>query len=317
VPGEVATANAKELVTMRKLFKGAASQALIGFAALIGMGGTALAANDCPGGVLRYGVVPSDQSAAFVPLYDKITRQISLKLGCPVELKVGTSYTATIEAMRAGKLDAGEFGPLSYVLAHQIADAQAVATYEKANGQPDTYTASIVTWPGSGITTLKGVAGHTFAYSDPASTSGHLFPAYAFKSAGIDPDHGIRAIYAGSHTASYEALLNHKVQAGEINSDEVLSASHAGIYDPKDFVVLWTSSPIPEDPIAIRGDLPPAFKAKLTEVLAHLDLSSIPADEIKITGLTGKGYIPVTDSAYDGIRSLVTVLHLNLAKMGS
>lgn len=302
---------------MRTILTGACSKALIALAALVVTGGTALAANDCPGGVLRYGDVPSDASAAYVPLYHKIAHLISVQIGCPVDLEIGTSYTATIEAMRAGKLDAAEFGPLSYVLAHQVADAQVVATYANAQGLPDTYTASIVTWPGSGITTLKGVAGHTFAYSDPASTSGHLFPAYALKNAGIDPDHGIQAIYAGSHTASYEALLNHKVQAGEINSAEILSAQHAGIYDPKDFVVLWTSTPIPQDPIAIRGDLPPAFKAKLGDVLAHLDLSSIPADEIKITGLSGKGYIPISDSAYDGIRSLVTVLHLDLSKLGS
>jgi phosphonate transport system substrate-binding protein len=302
---------------MRKLLKGACSKALLGLAALVATGGTALAANDCPNGVLRYGVIPSDSSAGFVPLYHKIGHLISEKLGCPVDVEIGTSYTATIEAMRAGKIDAAEFGPLSYVLAHQLADAEAVATYANAKGQPDTYTASIVTWPGSGITTLKGVAGHTFAYSDPASTSGHLFPAFALKNAGIDPDHGVRAIYAGSHTASYEALLNHKVQAGEMNSPEIASAQVAGIYDPKDFVTLWTSAPIPQDPIAIRGDLPPAFKAKLSDVLAHLDLSSIPPDEAKIIGLHGTGYIPATDANYDGIRSLVTVLHLNLAKMGS
>ena len=292
---------------MRTIFKGAAAQALIGLAALIGTGGTALAANDCPHGILHYGVVPTDASAGFVPLYHKIGHLISAKLGCPVDVEIGTSYTATIEAMRAG----------SYVLAHQLADAQAVATYAKTDGTPDTYTASIVTWPGSGITTLKGVAGHTFAYSDPASTSGHLFPAYALKSVDIDPDHGIKAVYAGSHTASYEALLNHKVQAGEMNSPEIGSAQVAGIYDPKDFVTLWTSQPIPQDPIVVRGNLPPAFKAKLSEVLAHLDLSSIPADEAKIIGLHGKGYIPAKDADYDGIRSLVSVLHLNLAKLGS
>jgi hypothetical protein len=31
---------------------------------------------------------------------------------------------------------------------------------------------------------------------------------------GIDPDKGVKAIYAGSHTASFEALRNHKVDAG-------------------------------------------------------------------------------------------------------
>jgi phosphonate transport system substrate-binding protein len=302
---------------MRKILKGSVNHALYGLAALLATGGTALAANDCPGGVLHYGVVPYDASAAFVPLYHRIGALISAKLGCPVDVQIGTSYTATIEAMRAGKVDAGEFGPLSYVLAHQIAGAEVVATYATADDKPDTYTASIQTWPGSGITTLKGVAGHTFAYSDPASTSGHLFPAYALKSIGIDPDHGVRAIYAGSHTASYEALLNHKVEAGEINSSEIASAIVAGIYKPSDFVLLWTSTPIPQDPIAVRGSLPPAFKAKLTAVLQNLDLSSIPPDMVKLSGLKGKGYIAQNDAAFDGIRSLVSVLHLDLAKMGS
>lgn len=302
---------------MRKLLQGTACSALLSLASLIATGAAAQAASPCPNGVIHYGVIPYDASAAFVPLYHKIAHIISEKMGCPVDLEIGTSYNATIEAMRAGKVDIAEFGPLSYILASKIADAQVVATYANPAGQPDTYTASIVTWPGSGITTLKGVAGHTFAYSDPASTSGHLFPAYALKSAGIDPDHGVQAIYAGSHTASYEALLHHKVQAGEINSQEIISAKIAGIYNPSDFVTLWTSAPIADDPVTVRGNLPPAFKAKITEVLQHLDLSSIPADEIKLTGLTGKGYVAIDDKGYDGIRSLVGVLHLDLNKMGS
>lgn len=302
---------------MRKLLLGAASSALFGLAALVGTGAAAQAASPCPNGVIHYGVIPYDASAAFVPLYHKIADLISKQVGCPVDLEIGTSYNATIEAMRAGKVDIAEFGPLSYVLAHQIAGAQVVATYATPQNTPDTYTASIVTWPGSGIKTLKDVAGQTFAYSDPASTSGHLFPAYALKSAGIDPDHGVRAVYAGSHTASYEALLHHKVKAGEMNSPEIASAQAAGIYSPSDFVTLWTSTPIPQDPVAVRGNLPPEFKAKITEVLQHLDLSSIPPNEIKLTGLKGKGYVAIDDHAYDGIRSLVTVLHLDLAKMGS
>lgn len=302
---------------MRKLLRGAACTALFGLASLITTGAAAQAASPCPHGVIRYGVIPFDASAAFVPLYHKISHLISEKMGCPVDLEIGTSYNATIEAMRSGKVDMAEFGPLSYILAQKLAGAEVVATYAKPDGTPDTYTASVVTWPGSGITTLKDVSGHTFAYSDPASTSGHLFPAYALKSVGIDPDNGIKAVYAGSHTASYEALLHHKVQAGEINSQEILSAQHAGIYNPSDFVTLWTSQPIPEDPVVVRGNLPPAFKAKLTEVLQHLDLSSIPAADLKVIGLKGKGYVAISDKDYDGIRSLVSVLHLDLNKLGS
>ena len=286
------------------------STALVVSGCLLG-GVAARAADDCPSGPVHYGVIPFDASAGFVPLYKQIGALIAAKLGCPVDVQIGTSYTATIEAMRAGKIDAAEFGPLSYVLAHQVAGAEAVATYADAQGKPDTYTASVVTWPGSGITTLQQVAGHTFAYADPASTSGHLFPAFALKQAGIDPDKGVRAIYAGSHTASYEALRNHKVQAGELNSPQIASAQVAGIWDPKAFVTLWTSAPIPQDPICVRGDLPPAFKARLTDVLQHLDLTPVATSQLKIIGLHGRGYVPETDAAYDGVRKLVSVLHID------
>jgi len=282
---------------------------------LMALAGGAQAAGSCPDHPIRYGVVPYDSSAGFLPLYTHIGKLISDKLGCPVQVIIGSSYSATIEAMRAGKLDAGEFGPLSYVLAHEVAKAEAVATYSNKAGQPDTYTASIVTWPGSGITTLQQVAGKTFAYSDPASTSGHLFPAFGLSSAGIDPDKGIRAIYAGSHTASFEALRNHKVQAGEMNSPEIASAKVAGIYQPTDFVTLWQSNPIPQDPITVRGDLEPGLKARLTAVLQHLDLGSVPADQMKIIDVGGTVLVPQTDAAYDGIRNLVHVLHIDLSKL--
>jgi len=201
------------------------------------------------------------------------------------------------------------------VLAHQVAKAEAVATYADQEGKPDNYTASMVTWPGSGVTTLNAVEGRTFAYSDPASTSGHLFPAYGLSKAGIDPDRGIKPVYAGSHTASFEALHNHKVQAGELNGPEISSATAAGIYKASDFVVLWTSDPIPQDPITVRGDLREPLKTRLAQVLAHLDLSAVPAKERAVIGLKGDGLVPQTDAAYDGIRDLVSVLHLDLKKM--
>lgn len=302
----------------RRLFR----SGVYGLGLLLATGSGVLApralAADCPeGGRLRYGVVPYDASAAFVPLYKRLGVIIGEKLGCPVDVQIGSSYTATIEAMRAGKLDIAEFGPLSYVLAHQVAHAEAVATYGDAQGRPDTYTASIVTWPGSGITTLPEIAGHSFAYSDAASTSGHLFPAQGLQQVGIDPEHGIRPVYAGSHTASFEAMRHHKVDAGELNSAEIASAEAAGIWNPAEFVTLWTSAPIPQDAITVRADLDPAFKARVTAVLQHLDLSAIPAAEVKLTGLKGTGYVPATDATYDPIRALVSVLHLDLAKLGS
>src|SRR5208282_3147683 len=161
-------------------------------------------ASDCPNeGVVRYGVEPFDTAPRLIPIYDKIAEMISAKLGCEVKVFISTNYNAEIEAMRNGKLEIAEFGPLGYVLAHEVAKAEAVATFANAQGNVDTYWASIVTYPQSGIKTVAEIRGRSFAFSDPASTSGHLFPAYGLRKAGLDPEKDVKGIYAGSHTALY------------------------------------------------------------------------------------------------------------------
>lgn len=279
--------------------------------------GTAWAATDCPNdGTVRFGVEPFESAARMTPVYNDLGKLLSEKLGCKVEVYVASNYNAEIEAMRNDKLELGEFGPLGYVLAHQVAHAEAIASFGGPNGEPKTYTASIVTWPGSGIKTIAEVQGRSFAFSDPASTSGHLFPAYGLSKNGIDPDHGVKAIYAGSHTASYEALRNHKVDAGELNSEEIASAQLRNEYDPAGFVTLWKSDPIPLDPICVRGNLPAAFKARLATVLTNLDLNQLPeADQKFIEANMSKKIVPQTDASYNQIRDLVSTLHIDLNKI--
>ena len=276
------------------------------------------AAADCPnGGTVRFGVEPYETAAKLVPIYDRIGSIMAKALGCDVQIFVTTSYTAEVEAMRAGKLEAGEFSPFSYILAHTIAHADVVAIFADSGGTPLTYTAGIVTWPGSGITTLAQISGHSFGYSDPASNSGHLFPAYALKKAGIDPDKGVKPLYSGSHTASYEALRNHKVDAAELNSQQIESSKLSGIYKESDFVELWRSEPIPSDPIVVRSDLEPAFKARLTKVLQSLDLSSLSPEDQKILvgGVVGVRAVPIADSFYDVIRDVAKVMNIDPAKL--
>ena len=157
-------------------------------------------ASDCPNnGTLRFGVEPYEDAAMLAPAYQPLADALGKAMNCNIELNITTSYTAEIEAMRSGKLDIAEFGPLAYVFAQKLAGAELVATFSDEQGNPATYYVRIVTAPDSGISDLSELAGHSFAYSDPASTSGHLYPAFALKSSGIDPDGGVVV----EHLAAY------------------------------------------------------------------------------------------------------------------
>ena len=268
------------------------------------------AASACPnGGTVRMGVEPFDDASLLLPVYQQIIDQVQWRLGCTIQLNITNNYTAEVEAMRAKQLEVGEFGPLGYVFAHSLANAEPVATFADKTGTPLTYYASIVTWPGSGITTLADVKGKKFAYSDPASTSGHLFPAYALKKAGIDPDNGIQAVYAGTHTASFLTIKNHKVDAGELNSDRIAAATKTGDYTAAQFPTLWKSDPIPQDPLTVRGDLPQAFKDKFTAALLAVNLGIIPDPKGE---LIGPKMVVQTDTPYQQIRDLSTVLGIDV-----
>jgi phosphonate transport system substrate-binding protein len=272
---------------------------------------------DCPNnGVVRLAAIPAEDTSLLGPILGRLGALIADRLGCDVKVQFGTSYTAAIEAMRAQRAEIAMFGAFSYVLAHEVAGAEAVATYAGPDDKPGSYYASITTWPGSGIKTLQDIRGKAFAFSDPASTSGHLIPSYGLRKAGIDPDRDVRAFYTGSHTASFEALRNHKVPVGELNSVAIAGARVAGSYDEAAYLTLWQSNPIPNGPFAVRANLEPEFKARLIAVLQTLDISSMPPADMKFLGrASSHRFAAIDDHAYDGIRDVVSVLHLNLAQM--
>ena len=287
-------------------------------AAVVTMSPAARAANaaDCPNdGVVRFGVEPFDTSAKLVPIYDQIGKLLGEKIGCEVKVYVATNYNAEIEAMRSGKLEIGEFGPLGYVLAHQVAKAQAVAAFSSKDGKPDTYWASLVTYPGSGIKTVAEIRGHSFAFSDPASTSGHLFPAYGLRKAGIDPDKDIKALYAGSHTASYRGAVQPQGRCRRTEQRAVEIGDPARPLQGRRHRLPVEVRPDPDRPDHRARRSAAGFKARLTKALQTLDLSALPEADRKIMGLGGDRFVPQTDAAYDGIRDLVKTLNIDLDKL--
>jgi phosphonate transport system substrate-binding protein len=274
-------------------------------------GSSAKAGFECPnGGTVRMAVEPYEAAAELIPAYEPIAKQLGDKLGCEVKLQITQNYTAEIEAMRAGKLEIGQFGPFGYILAHQLAKAEAVATFADKSGKPGTYYASIVAPKDKGLKSVEDVKGREMAYSDPASTSGFLFPAFLLEKAGIDHKKGVKPVFAGSHTSAYEALRNGKVDAGELNSQEIERAKRVGVWKEGAFVTLVKSDPIPLDPIAVRGDLPQAFKDKLEEALLSLDFKALPEKARAV--LIGESLVKVEDSKYDLIRDVQKTLGLGI-----
>jgi phosphonate transport system substrate-binding protein len=269
----------------------------------------------CPGSSVSFGVEPYDSGAKFVGAYKTLTGLLTKKLGCTVKLYIATNYTAEVEAMRAKKLDIGEFGPLGYIFAHQLAKAIPVAVFGTKDRKPVTYTAALWVPADSAIQSVADLKGHTIAFSDPGSTSGNLFPRYALLKAGLDPDSDVKIQFAGSHTASLLALVNGKVDAGEVNSQQEATATASGQFDASKFRTIWRSAPIPNDPITVRGDLPASFRAAITKALLSLTPAQLKQLDTEL-GVDSGPMIPGRDSLYNQIRDLVQVEKIDIQHIG-
>src|SRR5262245_23422511 len=127
------------------------------------------------------GVYPGDNVEEAIAAQEPLRAYLEDRLGVRTVIITGTSYNAVVEATRAGRADAFEVGPFSYTLAAEVADAEAIAvgnysTTVNLETMPGYYSV-LFTKKGSGITSIADLAGRTFSFTDPASTSGYLIPA--------------------------------------------------------------------------------------------------------------------------------------------
>ncbi|ARU87615.1 phosphonate ABC transporter substrate-binding protein [Pseudomonas sp. M30-35] len=260
--------------------------------------------------VLRIGLIPSEDSQSMIESSKQVLDQLQEGLGMPVKPFVASDYNGVIEALRSKKLDVAYLGPFSYVLANKMADAEAFAVAVTKKTGTSAYHSLIITRRDSNLKSLADLKDHTFAFVDPSSTSGHLFPKAGIEQAGYQPEKLFsRVMFSGSHDASILAVVNGKVDAAAVADRILASAISQGQIKPDDIQIVWTSPDIPESPMVWRKDLDPALKKKLVTALAQV--KDVPWGDQGVLN----GFQPTNDAAYDVVRDTAKVLDLDLSKM--
>ncbi|SFQ52400.1 phosphonate transport system substrate-binding protein [Variovorax sp. OK605] len=259
---------------------------------------------------LTIGLIPAEDSQAMIESSRQVLDSLQQQLGMPVKPFVATDYNGVIEALRSRKLDVAYLGPFSYVLANQVAGVEAFAVaVTKKTGQ-SSYRSVIIARKDSGLAKPADLKGRTFAFVDPTSASGHLFPKAGLLQAGNDPDTFFgRVIFSGSHDASILAVANKKVDAAAVADRILASAIAKGQVKADELEIVWSSSPIPESPMVWRKDLDPALKAKIAKALANV--KDLPWGDQGVLN----GFQPTSDAAYDVVRDTAKVLKLDLRSM--
>jgi phosphonate transport system substrate-binding protein len=226
---------------------------------------------------LKFGVAPyfptqAENRKQFQPLADAFGKAA----GVPVELVLADDWVGISEALRAGTLDVAWLGPWGYVLAHHNEPAiQAVATV-KYKGKP-TYQAVLMARADAPFNTLDEAVDLSkkgpklkLSLADVGSTSGWLIPQAEFKRRGIDPKTVFKYHEGASHAAQAIALVSGQTDLASDYDRNLDVLAAGGKLDRSKIKIVWTSEPLPNDPIVVRGGFPASLKTKFQKMLEDL-----------------------------------------------
>lgn len=258
--------------------------------------------------------VPGLRYEATSAISDYLTR----KLGVPVTLRKSTQYGPIIEALRSGKVDLSMLGTFAYILAAEKANAECIVARREEDG-PVSYHSIIFTRAGSDVASFEDLKRRakklSFAFTNPASTSGHLIPRAFLENEGVfaERDFG-DLIFPGKHNATLLAVLSGQIDVGCVSENTFRKLVSLDRVDPKEVRILWKSPAIPSGCIAVRGGLPPDLKRKVQEALVSLRSEEPDTweDVRKIYQFSSNPdayFYASNDAEYDPVRALANRLN--------
>jgi phosphonate transport system substrate-binding protein len=250
-----------------------------------------------PQTTLRLSMIPTTDPGKMLresqPLVDYLQRET----GAKIELTIPTNYAAVVEAVGSDQVDIAHFGGFTYVQA----SARYGVTPLAQRDRDQNFHSVFITQPGSPINGLQDLKGHTFAFGDVNSTSGHLMPEYFMRQTGVDLEVITKAVYTGGHDATALAVANKKVDAGAMDELVFDRMTKEGKLAPDSVRVFYTTPAFFDYLWAARKGLDPKLAESFANALLKLDASN--ADDKKVLDiLSATKYVKASDADYGRLR---------------
>ena len=207
------------------------------------------------------------------------------------------TWPAVNEALAAGQVDVAWMGGgLRYATTRLVGGGPAIATLV-VDGQP-TYRAIVVARLGLSVTNWpQDGKGHSISFTHVNSTIGWLVPFAWLAGQGIDPRTWFQYSEGAQHPDNELLTSAGKTDFATDSDTNRRSMIERQTLKPDANTVVWTSDPVPQDPIAVRAGLPETLIAKLQA--AFTSISEADAKAVMMPRYTG--FVPATDLDYAAI----------------
>jgi len=249
---------------------------------------------------LKFGFTPVLSEPEMRAEFEPLMNYLSDSIGQRVTLYIAKDYGDLRTQMENGAVDIGSFSPFAYVDAARGGKIRIIA--QSIIEGSSTYRGIIVARKVSGLKSIADLKGKRFAFVDPKSASGYVYPRAMLIEKGINPETFFKeTIFAGSHDKVIAAVLEGRADAGAIYDGALGVAKRSGVV-VENLLTLASSDPIPHDAIAVRIGLDEKLAKRIQFALINLDKSEAGRRVIANSKKKLSGHVIAQDSLFDVVR---------------
>ncbi|MCL4528494.1 MAG: phosphate/phosphite/phosphonate ABC transporter substrate-binding protein [Chloroflexi bacterium] len=243
-------------------------------------------------------ISPQGTIESYSPLLDYLSK----KLNRPVELVQRRTYLEVNDLVEHGEVDIAFVCSGPYVEGHDSFGMELLAA-PQVSGKT-TYNSLLIVSAASQAKSITDLHGKVFAFTDPISLTGRLYPAYLVQQLGSTPetffsrtfftyshDEAIRAVASGLADG---AAVDSMVYEYTLTSDPSLTEKVKVIQRSPDFGI---------PPVVVSPLIRPQVRAELQALL--LDMASDPEAKAALSSIGIERFVTIEDSAYESVRAVV------------
>lgn len=218
---------------------------------------------------LVFGLIATASPRTVLAQWEPLLADLGQTLGREVRPQVFEEYAGVVWAMAAGHIDMAWLGNKSAIEAVDRAGGE-VALQALGNDGQAAYHSVILARADSGIATVEDMFARAseLAYGDGDvnSTSGHVIPGYyLFSRRGLEPRAIFRRVAQNNHEDNFLAVADGRLDVATGNTVNLARSAALHPQAASRVAVIWTSPPIPSDPLVWRAALDARTKTSIRD----------------------------------------------------
>ncbi len=259
---------------------------------------------------LKFTAIPNRNTTDLQQRFDPVATWLSRRLGIPVEYVPSADYPASVAMFENGDVQLAWFGGLTGVQARAaIPGARVLVEGAEDRRFKSYFIANTATGIERSDAFPMAMAGKTFTFGSPSSTSGRLMPEHFIRErTGKTPAEFFAGPpgFSGSHDQTARLVASGEVQCGAIDYTVYDQLVQDGRIDPEVCRVVWVSPEFPDYNFTVHPDVDSMFGAGTIDRLQAALIAM--KDESLLAAFQRSALVPASNDDFETLETVARSL---------